>query len=745
MNRHQLDESARAWRRTLKMRNTVILFAATLAASGLGLLWFTPGSLVPIAGAVFVVALMIRLTFARPWKLDAVQVVHHLNRTFPALEESSALWLRDAESLSVVERLQRQRIDTAALRLVEGERQSFAAPPKELVQQPLVWLAIGFLIFAAVFAWSVATSRQWTTAEPRSIAPAPSKEADIPVNPSAPQWPLVEHAEMVIVPPPYTARTERRVSGLDAEVEEGATVAWSIALDRPVEQLQLVFGESGAPLALEPTGDGPMQAKRIITETALYNITGVLPDGAAWKPSELHSLKVIKDKPPGLQIVHPALPRTEIATSSVVSSAKVAVEILASDDYGISGAHLIATVAKGTGEAVKFREQKIAFDGSEPSGDGSDRRRFIKTLDLGALGLEPGDELYFHVAAADNREPAPNHARSETRFVVLKGPEQGVSTPGAGVTGINLVPQYFRSQRQIIIDTEKLIADRPTLTESDFRERANNLGIDQQLLRQRYGQFLGEEAESDEPPEEHFEGDGHDHGPPPGQTGPLTQEQITAQYGHQHDSQDTATLFDRAVKGTMRQALAAMWEAERFLRAAQPNEALVPENRALEILKALQESDRAYVQRVGFEATPLNIAERRLRGDVSTVPHRIISKLAVLQSDEAVGEIRELLRLAPWTRAASALTSAETDLMRRVEATLTKAATEKPETFLAALQELRRLLGGDAPSREKESRLERALLHWLPSATARPVQEEESSPSLAESYFRNLEQAEVAR
>jgi hypothetical protein len=140
---------------------------------------------------------------------------------------------------------------------------------------------------------------------------------------------------------------------------------------------------------------------------------------------------------------------------------RVLVEVMASDDYGITDAHLVATVAKGTGEAVKFREQKIAFDTDAPGDNGS--RRFIKTLDLLALGLEPGDELYFHVEAADNRQPTSNRARSETRFIVLKGPEQTVGTPGAGVAGVNLVPEYFRSQRQIIIDTEKLIRDRPTL------------------------------------------------------------------------------------------------------------------------------------------------------------------------------------------------------------------------------------------------------------------------------------------
>jgi hypothetical protein len=59
----------------------------------------------------------------------------------------------------------------------------------------------------------------------------------------------------------------------------------------------------------------------------------------------------------------------------------------------------------------------------------------------------------------------------------------------------------------------------------------------------------------------------------------------------------------------MRQALAAMWQAERFLRMAQPEEALAPENRALEILKELQQADREYVQRVGFEATPLDVLD----------------------------------------------------------------------------------------------------------------------------------------
>jgi hypothetical protein len=535
---------------------------------------------------------------------------------------------------------------------------------------------------------------------------------------------------MVVAPPAYTGRSERRVSGFNAEVEEGAAITWVLTLDRPVMDLRLLFGQSAdESLKFQPLTDGSLQATRAISETTLYHAAAVTPEGLAWNPAEIYSLKVLKDQAPAVSIRQPAEPRTEIAPaiSPEAGSPKVIVEVLVADDYGITEAHLVATVAKGSGEAVKFREQNIAFDAAQPTEEPL-RRRFLKTLDLGALGLEPGDELYFHVEATDNRPPSNNRSRSETRFIVLKGPDESGSTAGKGVTGINLVPQYFRSQRQIIIDTEKLIADRAVLSEAEFRERANNLGVDQQLLRQRYGQFLGEEAESDAPLEEHFEGDGHDHGPAP--EVPQTPEEIVTRFGHQHDSQDEATLFDRETKGTMRQALAAMWEAERLLRMAEPAEALAPENRALEILKQLQQAERSYVQRVGFETAPIDLVERRLHGDVSEVPDRAISRGPSAIPDPVEADVRTALR------------SFDIEALRGLEPALMKAATDQPEIFLEGLRELRRLVAGETPTPKPPSQLERALLRLLRSPERRPARGHEVSPSLAEPYFQNLERTQ---
>ena len=82
-----------------------------------------------------------------------------------------------------------------------------------------------------------------------------------------------------------------------------------------------------------------------------------------------------------------------------------------------------------------------------------------------------------------------------------------------------VLPAYFRSQRQIILDAEALQKDKRRIAADRFLRRSDEIGVDQRILRLRYGQFLGEEAEGEpEPPptndaeETHHDDDGHDHG-----------------------------------------------------------------------------------------------------------------------------------------------------------------------------------------------------------------------------------------
>jgi hypothetical protein len=97
--------------------------------------------------------------------------------------------------------------------------------------------------------------------------------------------------------------------------------------------------------------------------------------------------------------------------------------------------------------------------------------------------------------------------------------------PGVeGTLGVDLMPDYFRSQRQLIIDTEKLIANRGKIPQKEFNSTSNDLGFDQKALRLRYGQFMGDETEG--PAEMEIEED-HDHDE--GEEDPL------AAFTHDHD------------------------------------------------------------------------------------------------------------------------------------------------------------------------------------------------------------------
>jgi hypothetical protein len=784
ITRASLDQLARQWRSQNTSRDVLFALTGAIVLTALVLLWPVIPWALPFVG--FMVILGVRLTLSRSWDLNAALLARHLDRAYPTLEESSALWLRSPENLTVHERLQLRRLDAAVAGLTpQTGPASFGAPPARRLQTAR-WCYYGSIPLLLLAGW-IAVQPERALVTRGKVVARPARLATTASAPATPERPKIAAAGLSIVPPVYTGRPARQVDGLNAEVEQGAEVTWRLALDRPVLDARLVFGEAGADaLPLHPvTGtSNRFDGSRVVNDAGLYHLAATLPDGTAWSPPELYSLKILRDRPPAVRILQPELPRTVLDSPG----APFIVESLAADDYGLVDAHLVATVAKGAGEAVKFREQTIRFDTDEPAAPGpgvpAGARRLLKTLDLAALGLEPGDELYFYVEARDNRQPSANITRSETRFVTIKGPTETPAAGGLGVAGVNLVPQYFRSERQLIIDTEKLIADRDTLPAEEFRRRSNDLGVDQQLLRLRYGQFVGEDFEQGAVTDhteiqlnplqaapvqrtgphaaasvamrflqEHAEQD-RDGVDPNHETGlhaapdhPLSANQVRAPYVDEHDSQDKATFFDHQTKGTLHDALGDMWQVEGFLRTSRPQDALAPEHHALDILKDLQQSARAYVQHVGFEPPPLKIAERRLQGDATSVPARAAEPPEATPNAAAnsLEDVRAALAAVPWSRPSFALDAAQIETLRRIETALTAAATAKPETFLDGLRALRRVLAGnDSRPEEDFGSLEQALFRLLPPPNSLPDRAIDPAPSLSRSYFEALSQTSSA-
>jgi hypothetical protein len=277
------------------------------------------------------------------------------------------------------------------------------------------------------------------------------------------------------------------------------------------------------------------------------------------------------------------------------------------DDYQITQASMHMTLARGSGENIRFSDKEMPV----PQSKDSKLREWDKLWSLSELGMEPGDELYFFVRATDNADKHPHITRSPTYTLRLPSPEAAAEESLALPMLVKV--ESLRSQRQIIIDTEQLLADikaNPKLNPNLIRTRSEMIAGDQGALRRRYGKFLGEESSL-------FGDDDGDHGEHDehGKNGDKAPVDLAAQYGHAHDQEENATLFDEATKKILRRALAAMWDAEKSLRAITPASALAPENKALEAIKQLQQADRIYLHKAAF-TPPAIKEEKRMSGDV---------------------------------------------------------------------------------------------------------------------------------
>ena len=498
-----------------------------------------------------------------------------LDAAVPALEDSSERLLQAASPLA---RLQQQRllarldsaVDAAQLRQIARQRARFAWP----------WLALSLAVAAATVAW--AWPRERTVTAPASAAARQAAAAGT--------------LTLQVTPPAYTGVAAYESAPRELQVPERSRVRWCLkapAADKAAAAASTSAG-TAAPADRIELSDG--SALPLTDGCATWQATESVLWG--WRGTR-YTLRVQPDTPPDITVRAPdELIRTLGPTET---SARIAVTVR--DDHQVARASLHLTLARGSGENVRFSDRELPL----PQGRDPHLRDWDKTWTLKELGMEPGDELYVFVRASDNAEPRPHISTSPTITLRLPGPQ--AASDEASALPMLVKPENLRSQRQVIIDTEQLLADikaSPRPSPAEVRARSEGIASDQAQLRRRYGQFLGEESSLFGDP------DDHDHEAGRGGAKP----DLLAQFGHSHDQAENATLFDDATKQVLRRALSAMWDAERALRAITPQPALPFEYRALEAIKQLQQADRIYLHRTAFVPPPLK-EEKRLSGDVA--------------------------------------------------------------------------------------------------------------------------------
>ncbi|QKG54409.1 hypothetical protein [Hymenobacter sp. BRD67] len=744
--RQQLRAAGRSY---LRRRLTTVVVPAMLGLLLLGLLAIRWPAERPalLAGMGMLLAIAAWQLWQRRWA-GLADVARQLDRLFPELEDSSGLLLQEPEQLPFLGQLQQQRISQRLAGL--------AAPPSRLLpvsfKNSLV--VSGLLAIGCALAWWLPTPRASALA-PAAVAMHFSSDGTGPLPAAAPR---ITKVDLLVTPPAYTRLAAFVPAAATFQCPQGSQVRWQVRVSRTTGAAP-VLEIGGQKLPLTPTKGVNKQFELVqtIAVSTLYRLR------YAGQTSDDYALDVRPDQAPIVRIQTPK-PYTLIA--AVGTRPEVAVKASLHDDYGLTHAELVITVAQGQGEAVKFHE--VRRDLSTGLGGQPAEATVTSQLNLPKLGLTYGDELYFYVQARDNNGHA---ARSDAFLVQWQDTAAASSALDMGM-GVNTAPAYFRSERQIIIDTEKLLAEKSKLTAAEFSNRANALGFDQQALRLRYGKFLGEEAEkglgvtagpptADEPASPTAdaptadpkpaaptaEADDHDHHPeaPTGRNASPTAatDALMDPYMHKHDDAETADFLEPAVKAKLHAVLDEMWAAELRLRTGQPAAARPYEYRALRLLKQVQQQTRAYVKKAGFTPPPLPESSLRLTGELKgAAAPRLQATVPAPATQPTVRAALRWLALAQ-SRPTHPARPADATPLEQAGTALAQAALQKPGLYLPALRGLRQLAADARASRipcvSCLALAQRALTDLLPAPvpTAAPA----TTPDrLSQRYFRELGQ-----
>lgn len=701
--------------------------------------WFFSFNLL-ISSCVFVIIFIVVTVLKRPWKIDLQKVTGFIDRKCNKLEYSSGLLLKSTEELSGLAKLQQQKIAK------EVEVESKQIRPEHKLETAgitlVVMMIIGFL------GYYFGLTNHYFSKE----ITIPKEEILVfrPTDSTAEKYkvPVLKDQKLTINYPLYTRLANFTSSKMDIKAVEGSRITWELSFDGEVDSVSLESVRSHRPLY---KNEGSYTGTLILESSGFYNFRFVDTAGVSYV-SDLYAIEVTKDKAPNITLEG----LKQFTSFNYDDQKQIDFSAFITDDFGLANAYIIATVSRGSGESVKFREEKLFFDNAFKTGESN--LNLTKHIDLNEIGMKPGDELYFYVEALDLKQPQTNISRSETYFAVIKD----TVDYGAGVEsglGVDLMPDYFRSQRQLIIDTEKLISERDEISTEKFNTNSNDLAFDQKALRLKYGQFMGDEAEggngagsekaTEDVHEEDLladythdhdgnnehnlvkEDDGHHHDEESEAEDPL------ADYLHNHGDPESSTLFTDNLKRKLRKALNIMWDAELHLRLYEPEKSLSFQYEALSLIQEIKNSARIYVHRIGFEPPPIKEGAR-LSGDIGEIDN-YRKKEALERTDKYFFMRKSILRLEELKNSNFEISKTDRELFEKAGNELAEKAVNEPGRYLNTLQQLKQLADTQKNGNKFINEVQKGLLQALPNTSMKPGKQSGSGGKLNSLVLKELE------
>jgi hypothetical protein len=644
-----------------------------------------------------------QLVTSKAWRaLTIDNLLLHYNRRYPQLEESAQLINQPVQEHNILHQLQQQKIAECLSTLLSQPANS----AEKITSYRLALWINGITLAVLLGLYSLLNTAILSSfTSPQTVSKPTSEALNGPHLPDG-----LTAVNVTIAPPTYSQLPTQTKDELNLSLLAGSEVVWRLKFNHSINtttdpqalQSYHILLSSGESIPLELDDNGWYYAKAQITQTAIYTLVSERA-----KLEGVYTLSVTADLAPTIRFVSPAQTTIEIAKDGL---AQIDADVLVSDDFAISKVEILASIAKGSGEAVKFRDQRFSFD-SVSVIDGKDH--YLKHWQLSELGMEPGDEMYFSVWAWDNRQPQAQLTRSPSKIIRWLEEEQSELVSDGLL--LDVMPEYFKSQRQIIIETEQLIGDKALLSKGEFKQTSQDLGFAQSDLKQKYGQFLGDEFagealhsmesgpavkqtaehQSDEHEDNQHEPEDHQHeGTQNAANDKSGFSELIEQYGHNHGEAEVGLVN---IKGTpsptalMKRAIANMWDAERHLMQSAPDLALPYEKEALKYLNQAKKADRIYVKRLGFEPPPVS-ESRRYQGDLKDIKNAIkqaASPLADAQAKLLNDAIRQLNQWQSTTQDLAKL-SLSKEQLTQLNALLMTSIDSSPELIkhIATLEKM---------------------------------------------------------
>ena len=352
--------------------------------------------------------------------------------------------------------------------------------------------------------------------------------------------PYVQRLEIEYHFPAYTGLDPQKIEDAgDIAVLRGTDVQLRIFPTMKTPGGKITLNEKDA-IELAPQADGSLTAAFKADRDGSYRVELKAPSGELVVASPQYTIDVLDDQAPSVSFNRPG------RDTSVSSIEEVFVEAAAEDDFGVRNLELVYSVNGGPEKVVKL------FSGTSRLPEVTAGHTFF----LEELGVETGDSVSYYARAVDNDSTGAKTASSNLYFLRIRpfkkdfkqAQSQGGGGGGGG-GGAGQVEALSEQQRQIISATFNVQRDRKTLGAKKLQENSTVVSLSQSRLREQV-------------------------------------EGLLTRMNSQLVERDPAFA---KIAEYLPQAVAAMKEAEGKLSAAAPDQALPPENKALQVLQKAEE------------------------------------------------------------------------------------------------------------------------------------------------------------